>query len=286
MAVTSYYQQRQIQGRNPNADVPPQQQMLMRLMPADDGRLLASSPSSALVVYFVVSNLYRIGMQYYITRTLYHGEDSLGRPGPAGQCSRPSKLKDEHGSPSSLPRLQEVGGRRTRRPRTPRRRPPRTARRSQAERLRSQRRDERLEHQWCGATGTHLSDDGRRQSLQEEEEAQVAAVEWVETTGKTVEEAKDAALDQLGVDEQDAEFEVVEEPRAGLFGRTRGEARVRARVRPTQPRPKVERRDRAGPLRRAIRQAGERRRPRRARGGGRSSRVPPRRSPPAGRRPR
>jgi spoIIIJ-associated protein len=71
-------------------------------------------------------------------------------------------------------------------------------------------------------------------------------MEWVETTGKTVEEAKDAALDQLGVDEQDAEFEVVEEPRTGLFGRTRGEARVRARVRPTQPRPKVERRDRRG----------------------------------------
>jgi spoIIIJ-associated protein len=71
-------------------------------------------------------------------------------------------------------------------------------------------------------------------------------MEWVETTGKTVEEAKDAALDQLGVDEQDAEFEVVEEPKTGLFGRTRGEARVRARVRPTQPRPKVERRDRRG----------------------------------------
>ncbi len=71
-------------------------------------------------------------------------------------------------------------------------------------------------------------------------------MEWVETTGKTVDEAKDAALDQLGVDEQDAEFEVLEEPRAGLFGRTRGEARVRARVRPTQPRPKTERRDRKG----------------------------------------
>jgi spoIIIJ-associated protein len=71
-------------------------------------------------------------------------------------------------------------------------------------------------------------------------------VEWVETTGKTVEEAKDAALDQLGVDEQDAEFDIVEEPRTGLFGRTRGEARVRARVRPTQPRPKVERRERRG----------------------------------------
>jgi spoIIIJ-associated protein len=69
-------------------------------------------------------------------------------------------------------------------------------------------------------------------------------VEWVETTGKTMEEAKDAALDELGVDEHDAEFEVVDEPRAGLFGRLRGEARVRARVAPRQHRPKPERRER------------------------------------------
>src|SRR5581483_5904067 len=63
-------------------------------------------------------------------------------------------------------------------------------------------------------------------------------MEWVETTGRTVEEAKDAALDQLGVDESDAEFVIVSEPKPGLFGRMRGEARVRARVTPTSPRPK------------------------------------------------
>jgi spoIIIJ-associated protein len=69
-------------------------------------------------------------------------------------------------------------------------------------------------------------------------------VQWVEVTGRTVEEAKEAALDQLGVDEQDAEFEILEEPKSGLFGRLRSEARVRARVVPTSPRPKVERRER------------------------------------------
>jgi spoIIIJ-associated protein len=69
-------------------------------------------------------------------------------------------------------------------------------------------------------------------------------VEWVEVTARTVEEAKEAALDQLGVDEADAEFEVVEAPKGGLFGRLRSEARVRARVLPTTPRPKVERRER------------------------------------------
>jgi len=69
-------------------------------------------------------------------------------------------------------------------------------------------------------------------------------MEWVETTGKTLAEAKDAALDRLGVHEEDAEFEILEEPQAGLFGRVRGEARVRARVRPAQARQKVDRRDR------------------------------------------
>ena len=78
-------------------------------------------------------------------------------------------------------------------------------------------------------------------------------MEWVEVTGKTVEEAKDTALDQLGVDESEAEFEVLQEPKAGLFGRLRTEARVRARVQPTAVRPKVDRgsrrrgrKDRAG----------------------------------------
>jgi len=67
-------------------------------------------------------------------------------------------------------------------------------------------------------------------------------MEWVETTGKTVDEAMDRALAHLGVHRDDAEVEVVEEPKAGLFGRVRGEARVRARVRPSGPRPKRSRR--------------------------------------------
>jgi len=69
-------------------------------------------------------------------------------------------------------------------------------------------------------------------------------MEWVETTATTIEEAKNLALDQLGIAEDDAEFEVIDEPKQGLFGRTRGEARVRARIRPTSPRAKNERRER------------------------------------------
>jgi spoIIIJ-associated protein len=57
-------------------------------------------------------------------------------------------------------------------------------------------------------------------------------MEWVETTGRTIEEALDAALDELGVDENDVEYEVLARPRGGLLGRFGGEARIRARVKP------------------------------------------------------
>jgi spoIIIJ-associated protein len=66
-------------------------------------------------------------------------------------------------------------------------------------------------------------------------------VEWVKTTAKTLPEAIDLALDNLGVDESEAEIVVVEEPRQGLFGRMRGTARVEARVKPKAIRPKNER---------------------------------------------
>jgi spoIIIJ-associated protein len=71
-------------------------------------------------------------------------------------------------------------------------------------------------------------------------------VEWVEVAGKTVEEATEQALDQLGVAVGDAEVIVVDEPKTGLFGRVRVEARVRARVRPVGARPRRERSRRSG----------------------------------------
>ncbi len=66
-------------------------------------------------------------------------------------------------------------------------------------------------------------------------------MEWVEVAGKTIAEATEQALDQLGVAEGDAEVVIVTEPKVGLFGRMRVEARVRARVRPVGARPKRER---------------------------------------------
>ncbi len=81
-------------------------------------------------------------------------------------------------------------------------------------------------------------------------------MEWVEVAGKSVEEATEQALDQLGVSLDDAEVIVVNEPKMGLFGRVRVEARVRARVRPVGARPKRERSRRGSRSGQGSRQGG------------------------------
>lgn len=72
------------------------------------------------------------------------------------------------------------------------------------------------------------------------------------TEARTVAEAKEAALDELGVDEREAEFEVLAEPQRGLLGLGRANAQVRARVMPRVETPP----DRRGRQRRA--RSGER----------------------------
>ncbi len=88
-------------------------------------------------------------------------------------------------------------------------------------------------------------------------------------TGKTVEEATERALDQLGVAEGDAEILVLTEAKTGLFGRVREEARVRARVRPVGARPKRERSRRNS--RSGSRQGGQQQRSGSSGGGSRGS---------------
>jgi len=70
-------------------------------------------------------------------------------------------------------------------------------------------------------------------------------MEWVETTGDSVTEAKAAAVDLLGIAADEAEFEIINEERKNFLGRVKDQARIRARVRPTAPRPKQERGDRS-----------------------------------------
>lgn len=72
-------------------------------------------------------------------------------------------------------------------------------------------------------------------------------MEWIVTEARTVADAKEAALDELGVDEREAEFEVLAEPQRGLLGLGRANAQVRARVMPRVETPP----DRRGRQRRA-----------------------------------
>jgi YidC/Oxa1 family membrane protein insertase len=70
VAATSYYQQKQISARASNQAVNPQQQMILRVMPAFFGLISLTFPSG-LIVYFLVQNLFRIGQNAYITRKFY-----------------------------------------------------------------------------------------------------------------------------------------------------------------------------------------------------------------------
>ncbi len=62
----------------------------------------------------------------------------------------------------------------------------------------------------------------RRRQMEKESD-----VEPIEMTGKTVEEAIEKALDELGVENDDVEIEVLEKGRAGVFGIGAESARVR-----------------------------------------------------------
>lgn len=66
-------------------------------------------------------------------------------------------------------------------------------------------------------------------------------MEWIETTGTSIDEAKDLALDRLGVAEDELEIQVLTEPSSAMFGLKKTEARLRARVRPISPQIKTER---------------------------------------------
>lgn len=57
-------------------------------------------------------------------------------------------------------------------------------------------------------------------------------MEWIEATGKSVEEAVEHALDTLGITSNEIEYEIMSESKKGVFGLGGNDARIRARVKP------------------------------------------------------
>ena len=87
VTASSYIQQLQISARNKNGSaINPQQAMLLKVMPAFFALISLTLPAG-VVVYFLVSNLYRIGQQAYITKAFYredakHAMEAKASAGP------------------------------------------------------------------------------------------------------------------------------------------------------------------------------------------------------------
>jgi YidC/Oxa1 family membrane protein insertase len=96
VAVLSYIQQWQITARTKdNQVINPQQKMLMRVLPALFAVISLTLPSG-IIFYFIVSNMYRIAQQSYITRRFYRGEHSMGaRAAAVRKEAQPADGKDD-----------------------------------------------------------------------------------------------------------------------------------------------------------------------------------------------
>ena len=77
VGTSGFIQHRMIRARNTGAAANPTQETIMKIMPFFLPIFSFTLPA-AIVFYFLVSNLYRIGQQAYITRSFYKDEGSLG----------------------------------------------------------------------------------------------------------------------------------------------------------------------------------------------------------------
>ena len=99
MIGAQYIQQKQVSARNPDGGMAmPQQKILLRVMPAVFGVISINFPA-ALVVYWVTSSIYRIGLQAYITKSLYGHDDAPGaKANKAAAEARKAKAGDKDGN--------------------------------------------------------------------------------------------------------------------------------------------------------------------------------------------
>ena len=212
-----------------------QQQMIMKIFPIFSGMFSFIVPA-ALAWYFLVQNLFRIGQQAYITKRFYREHpDAIAPSRPAAKAAQHAKAPKAHGQRDRQERRSQRGGKATTAPpaKARRRRPSR--RRAPSEQRQAPDGPEAARRGPRGARRSRRLGPApsRRRSPDRDRSEEASPMEWVETTGRTTEEAKERRPGPAWAwTRADAEFEILEEPRPGLFGRIRGEARVRARVRP------------------------------------------------------
>jgi len=106
VVLTSWFQQRQIQGRNPSAAAAnPQQQMIAKIMPFIFVPISFGLPAG-VVIYFVVSNAVRIGQQALVTRLEFPDR------GKGDNGAKPKKSPSAPAAPTNAvaPRPPAAGG--------------------------------------------------------------------------------------------------------------------------------------------------------------------------------
>jgi YidC/Oxa1 family membrane protein insertase len=103
IAFLSWYQQKQIMGRTAGAEVTQQQRLMMRIGPLLYVFFAFISPL-AIGIYFLVSTLWRVGQQAFITRSLYRGEESVGRQAQRAMAElRESRKAEGNGAKGGRP---------------------------------------------------------------------------------------------------------------------------------------------------------------------------------------
>ena len=87
--------------------------MLLKIMPAFFAVISLTLPAG-IVVYFLVSNLYRIGQQSYITRAFYredHKHDAEAKAIPAAESPAKPKPEPKGGAAKAVPPAKEAPAR-------------------------------------------------------------------------------------------------------------------------------------------------------------------------------
>lgn len=100
VVVTGYLQQKQMQGRQPAGQANAQMQMVGRVMPVMFGFISFQMPAG-LVLYFVVSNLWQMGQQTIVHRSM-SAEGAVSAAPPKSVKAKPTELPK--GKPTELPK--------------------------------------------------------------------------------------------------------------------------------------------------------------------------------------
>ena len=233
MIGTTFYQQRQMQKASPPGAASGQQQAILKFMPILFGIFGYTFPAG-LTLYWTTSNVWQIGQQYVLLRAGHIGPDAMDRRIAEQRDQEREQAREAgvHGSDAGARRAGGAGakwsadqeahrgeilGRRTR-SRPARGRSRRRGSPTPAGRRRAGRRKGGTPKGGTGSRAQHAQAGSDVRTSIRGSAVEEAMARETEKRAASVEEAVEAALHELGVSEQEARIDVIQEPRAGRAG--------------------------------------------------------------------